>query len=231
MEQPLHRYNSELFNSEDADVVIPMLLELFPIASVVDVGCGIGTWLFSFEHYGVSDYQGLDGDHVPKDKLMVPRRRFLACDLEVPPQMGRKFDLCLSLEVAEHLHVDKADRFVNFLTSLSNIVLFSAAIPGQTGQNHYNLQWPEYWADKFNRQGYTCYDPIRPRIWRNSRVKWWYQQNMLLFVHSSLNPKLNPCTSLRRVHPDQYLKVLERLNEVKSSRRRTLWHRVKRRFL
>jgi len=225
--QSMHVYTPELFTRKAADVVAPLLLELRPAQSVVDVGCGVGTWLSSFADNGVSDYRGLDGDHVPRERLMIPEDRFTVCNLEAPIELGRRFDLCLCLEVAEHLHESAADRFISFLASLSNCIAFSAAIPGQTGQNHFNLQWPSYWAQKFEALGYHCYDPIRPRVWADERVDWWYQQNMLLFVHRSEPFPLESCVPLCRVHPTQYLKVLERFEEVVRSRRRTFWQRIK----
>jgi SAM-dependent methyltransferase len=231
MAQSIHSYDSDLFNRSDADVVVPMILDLLTVNSVVDVGCGTGTWLATFADRGVSDFLGIDGDHVPRDKLMITPERFLACDLENPPELGCRFDLCLSLEVAEHLHERSADDFVAFLASLSDTVLFSAAIPGQTGQNHYNLQWPEYWAEKFAKHEYLAYDPFRPLIWGDNRVKWWYQQNILMFSDSSKSIKLKPIMrSLRRVHPDQYLKVLNRLEDAKRSGPRTLKNWIKRWF-
>jgi len=224
-----HVYEPEHFGRQSADVVVPLLLELCRgrIGSVVDVGCGIGTWLASFADHGVEDYRGLDGVHVPRDRLMIAAEHFTACDLEAPVKPDRRFDLCLSLEVAEHLHEASADRFVRLLTSLADTVVFSAAIPGQTGQNHFNMQWPDYWAAKFAQRGYPCYDVIRPRIWGDDRVHWWYQQNMLLFIHSSVEHNLTPCDPMPRVHPAQYRKVLQRLDEVIRSRRRTPWKRLK----
>ena len=52
--------------------------------------------------------------------------------------MDRKFDLVVSLEVAEHLPSECAETFVDSLTGLGPIVLFSAAIPHQGGTNHAN---------------------------------------------------------------------------------------------
>src|SRR6056297_2828234 len=61
MGQPMHNYDPELFNRQDADIVVPMIMELFPVASIVDVGCGLGSWLAAFADCGVEDYLGLDG--------------------------------------------------------------------------------------------------------------------------------------------------------------------------
>jgi hypothetical protein len=82
--------------------------------------------------------------------------------------------------VAEHLHPDSADNLVETLTSLSSRILFSAAVPGQMGQNHLNEQWPEYWQEKFSGFGYVFHDVLRPVFWNNRQVPRWYKQNMFM---------------------------------------------------
>lgn len=57
---------------------------------------------------------------------------------------NRRFDLAMTIEVAEHLTPVRADSFVEDLTRLSDVVLFSAAIPAQGGINHVNEQWQSY---------------------------------------------------------------------------------------
>ena len=106
----------------------------------------------------------------------------LAGDLAQPLQIDRRFDLALSLEVAEHLPPECGSEFVQTLTDLSSVILFSAAIPFQGGTDHLNEQWPEYWADRFDARGYVPIDCIRRRIWRNEDVEWWYAQNLMFFV-------------------------------------------------
>ena len=63
-------------------------------------------------------------------------------DLAQPLQIDRRFDLALSLEVAEHLPPECGSEFVQTLTDLSSVILFSAAIPFQGGTDHLNEQWP-----------------------------------------------------------------------------------------
>src|SRR3984893_18523768 len=95
-----------------ADIVVPHVLSLFPVSSVLDVGCGVGGWLKEFERHGVSDYLGVDGDYVPRDFLKIPANRFRPLDLQNLTALDRRFDLACSLEVAEHLPEDSAKSFV-----------------------------------------------------------------------------------------------------------------------
>ena len=76
-------------------------------------------------------------------------------------------------------------------------VLFSAAIPLQEGIDHQNEQWPEYWAERFEREGYSVLDPLRKKIWQNKNVEFWYIQNILLYVHQGY---LEKDSGLRKVY-------------------------------
>jgi SAM-dependent methyltransferase len=162
--------------------IIPVVKQFIKPRSIVDVGCGIGTWLSEFNSAGVTDFLGIDGDYVERRQLMIEPERFQARDLEKPIPFERRFDLAVSLEVAEHLPAASADTFVESLTRLSSVILFSAAIPNQGGNHHVNEQWPEYWQQRFERRGYAVIDCLRRLIWRNRNVQWWYRQNIMFYV-------------------------------------------------
>lgn len=177
--------------------VVPLVMRLTGPSSVLDVGCGIGTWLKAFEENGVSDYTGIDGDYVDRSMLKIPSSRFQAYDLTKGFNLGRKFDLVISLEVAEHLDETAADIFIESLVKHGDVHLFSAAIPGQGGQQHVNEQWPEYWQKKFEHHGFYFHDVIRPEIWNNNKIDFWYRQNMFLIIRG----KRASSPMLSVVHP------------------------------
>ena len=110
-----------------AEVIVPVLLEVAPCDSVLDVGCGVGAWLAAFADRGVS-VTGVDRD-VPDAMLMIDPRHVLRHDLSLPLDLGRRFDLVISLEVAEHLPAAAAEVFVDSLVRHGDMILFSAAIP------------------------------------------------------------------------------------------------------
>lgn len=167
-----------------AEVVVPLVLGLVPAQSVVDIGCGDGTWLRVFRNAGINEVLGVDGEYVGDDFLQIPKQCFRAMDLKRPFSLERTFDLAISLEVAEHLPAECAASFVESLTRLAPVVMFSAAIPFQGGQHHINEQWPQRWADLFRGHGYLAIDAVRKRIWNNDAVDWWYAQNTLLFARA-----------------------------------------------
>ena len=151
------QYDSGYFKVLDAAerasaaAIVPLVIALLQPESVCDVGCARGGWLAVFKEHGVGRVLGIDGDYVERDQLKIDESEFRAADLEQGlPDVGR-FDLAVSLEVAEHLAAESAGRFVDGLATLAPAVLFSAAIPGQGGRGHVNEQWPEYWRDLFAR--------------------------------------------------------------------------------
>jgi len=224
MEPSAQEYSAEFFALQrataraSAEVVVPLVLELTRPASVVDVGCGTGTWLSVFAAHGVEDVLGIDGSYVDRASLDIPPERFLARDLTSPFELSRRFDLVVSLEVGEHLPESSAAAFVEGLTELGSIVLFSAAIPGQGGTNHVNEQWPSYWADLFLRCGYVHVDCLRLRLWHDEAVARWYAQNLLFYVArdelpgfpelARLHDPSQP-VPLHLVHPTRYIEWVE----------------------
>jgi SAM-dependent methyltransferase len=188
-----------------ANIVVPHVLSLFEVSSVADIGCGVGGWLQAFSRNGITDYLGVDGDYVPRSMLKIPTDKYLAADLATLPHLDRSFDLVCSLEVAEHLPPESAERFVAVLAGAAPVVLFSAAVPRQGGTSHLNEQWPTYWAGLFARHGLVAVDCIRPAIYQNERIEWWYRQNLLIYCRREKCPtKYQPATNpydLNRVDP------------------------------
>lgn len=86
-----------------AGVVVPLVQKLVDVKSVCDIGCGIGTWLRCWREHGVSDVLGIDGQYVNTSQLMFPLELFRPGNLRDPIICTRRFDLVMSLEVAEHL--------------------------------------------------------------------------------------------------------------------------------
>ncbi|MBO0910930.1 MAG: class I SAM-dependent methyltransferase [Acidobacteria bacterium] len=196
---------------QSASEVMPIILELARPRSMVDIGCGTGHWLGEARALGVEDILGIDGPWVDRAQLRIPDENFAARDLQAPLRLERRFDLALSLEVAEHLPASAAATFVKSLCDASEVVVFSAAIPGQGGRRHINEQWPEYWANLFQEFEYDCFDCLRPRIWQNPRVAWYYAQNCLIFAHrrKSCLPG-EPGKPLPLVHPRLWSAEIDR---------------------
>ena len=169
-------------SARSAAAVVPLIVDLLHPASVVDVGCGTGAWLAHFVELGIGDVLGLEFGDLDGGLADLDPSRIRRVDASQPFRLERTFDLVMSLEVAEHLPEESAAGFIGSLTRLGPVVLFSAAIPGQGGTGHLNEQWPGYWARHFADNGFAALDCLRGRIWSDTRIEWWYRQNLLLFV-------------------------------------------------
>jgi SAM-dependent methyltransferase len=211
-------YNAKFYREleatrQSAREILPLVFELVKPADIVDIGCGAGHWLAEAMELGVSDVLGVDGEWALKAKLQVPRDKFLEHDLRKPLKLERKFDLAISLEVAEHLPSSQAESFLSTLCEAADVVLFSAAIPGQGGRHHVNEHWPAYWATLFVEHGLECYDVLRPKVWNNEKVLWYYAQNCFLYARPGL---LRNCAStaepLALVHPRLWSAQVERMD-------------------
>lgn len=206
-----YHHDPQMHNTTAAREVVPIVMELVKPLSVIDVGCGIGTWLSVFQQAGAKEILGVDGEYVDRMLLHISEEHFVAVDLIQPFRYDKKFDLVVSLEVAEHLPESAADTLVGTLVSLGNTILFSAAIPGQGGQNHLNEQWPGYWQEKFSKHGFHFHDAIRQKIWHNPNIEWWYRQNLYLVTNRIDLPRPIE-TSLDVIHPEMMKHHMNGLN-------------------
>ena len=218
-DDPAPRYCDDFYEeagtaAERAAVeLVPMLIELMEPASVVDVGCGVGSFIDEFVRNGVSDVLGIEGPDFPADHYRGPRESLVILDLEQPAELDRRFDVALCLEVAEHLPYGRSAGLVRDLTRLADVIVFSAAIPGQGGTHHVNEQWPTFWQDHFARHGFEGYDVLRPRVWNNASIPWWYRQNVVVFARpDALERRLESAPLRSVVHPVHYDSIRARLD-------------------
>jgi SAM-dependent methyltransferase len=188
-----------------ATLVLKYLFQIFDTQkSIVDVGCGVGTWLAVAEHLGANQILGLEAPWIQNvSDMTIDKTKVMIVDLEEHWTLPGDYDLGICLEVAEHLNESSGTQLVRELTNKCNIVLFSAAVPGQGGHGHINEQWPLYWQKKFQDAQFEAIDCIRPLLWNQSNVPWWYRQNIILYA--------------RKHFADQYYEKISRSNHLRST--------------
>ena len=200
-------YNAEFYTDMEissvtsAKEIIPILINRYQPISVVDIGCGTGAFAREFIQNGVEDVVGYEGDWMRETETLLQKDKYIYVDFTNEISATRIYDLCLCLEVAEHLDYSSARTLVSTLTSFSQRVVFSAAIPRQGGNHHINEQWPEFWAELFAEKGFILeWDP-RLSIWSNSKIASCYRQNLLVFEKRENHETIIP---LALVHPEAW---------------------------
>lgn len=168
--------------------ILPDLVRTFAVESLVEVGCGQAHWTRAALDAGVRDIRAVDGAWTDPRSLLVDPSAFRVADLAQPLDLGRRYDLALCLEVAEHVAPDAADTVVDSLVGAADVVLFGAAAKNQGGFRHINEQRPSYWRDKFAARGYEAFDLVRPRAWDDPTIHYWYRQNAFVYVRRA-NPE------------------------------------------
>lgn len=173
-----HELNRSIHTVSGASEVLRIAFPAAMPGSVLDVGCGSGTWLRAAQDRGVAYLFGVDGVTLDPARLHIDKKLIRQVDLNKSLDLGRRFDLVICLEVVEHLDQSSAATIVDTLCRHGDDILFSAAAPGQAGTHHVNCQWPAYWQDLFNRNGFVCSDDLRWALWDNEAIEPWYRQNI-----------------------------------------------------
>jgi SAM-dependent methyltransferase len=184
-------YDSDFYEAIEGAVVrsagriADSILNDFKAGCVIDVGCGTGALLEALRDRGCEGF-GLEYSEAALQYCHARRLSVAKFDLERDIlNDNRTFDVAVSMEVAEHLPEMVADRYIDLLTRLSRVIVFTAAPPGQTGGDHVNLQPPSYWIAKFQQRGFEHTAELSQR-WRESwqaagDVEDWYHQNLMIF--------------------------------------------------
>lgn len=172
------------YDNESIEKIVELSFNYITPKSVIDVGCGAGKFLQLYKTKGINVF-GIEGTLNKELQYTLKENEYKIQNLNESFNCG-KYDLAICLEVAEHLKQNTDDNLIKSLTNSSNIILFSAAIPGQLGKGHINCQWPSYWKVKFEKQGFVMLDIIRKNIWFDESINWWYRQNLFLAVKKDL---------------------------------------------
>ena len=160
--------------------------EYYNPGRIVDIGCGPGTYVYSFQEIGI-DSRGYDINQVVLDKPSLTQMSMF--DLDDPSE----FIICL--EVAEHIETSLNDDIVDSLyknLKPGGTLVFSAAHPGQGGVGHINCQTKEYWLEKFESKGFKR-DVFAERDWeiytelnKNEYMGWFMINKLILKKPSEL---------------------------------------------
>jgi SAM-dependent methyltransferase len=171
--------------SQSAPAIAASIVNDLSPRTAIDVGCGTGALLTKLRDAGCRvvglEYAGAAREMCRERGLDVRPFDIARHALDY----AQMCDVAISMEVAEHLPAQVADRYVDLLARLGKTVVFTAALPGQGGTDHVNEQPHEYWIRKFQERDCALDWTLTSR-WRQSwkesgDVQSWYYNNLLVF--------------------------------------------------
>lgn len=148
------------FDAKNEAVMMAIMSVLGIPPSHLDVGSGTGAMVNIARKCG-SDAWGID---------LLPRpdwAHLIEHDLTEPIDLGRKFNLITSVEVAEHIPIQGVEVYLDTIAKHAEqgtVLVFSAAMPGQQGDGHVNCQPAEYWRAKLDARGFRWNDTLTYKI-------------------------------------------------------------------
>jgi SAM-dependent methyltransferase len=203
-----YKYNLEVYDDDFyrgnqdeglklAEWFVPLLRDTFQFQSLLDVGCGTGHYLLACQKSGVADVFGIEGSPHAFKHLLVANSLVVKHDLRQPYTFNRRWDVVLSIEVAEHIDDVDTGNYVKILCDGGDIVIITAAPLGQGGTRHINEHSREWWTEKFAVAGYGYDKESTEKLIQGSRkakaankhVTSWFEPNIMVFRRTSPSPK------------------------------------------
>jgi SAM-dependent methyltransferase len=165
------------------EVAANLILEAFQPKEVVDIGCGEGLFLNVLHQNGVN----VLGCDISEAALKVSAKDFVIfqADATKPVRFNKTFDLCICVEIAEHIPTRYSKTLVQNVTRASDTIFFTAAPPWQGGVGHINEQLPEFWIKLFEAEGYQLEEALTESLKHRMEaadVVFWLSQNLMIFT-------------------------------------------------
>ncbi len=198
-------YNKQYFNSSifgcDYLPIAEAILKQYGPKSIIEFGCGNGDLSKALANADIA-VTAIDGYATP-DFSGYDNITFYKIDLSDPIALGnflatqnQKFDVAICMEVAEHLDPDVSKALIDSLTCAADVVIFSAAVPGQDGEGHINCRSRSYWHVQFEKNNFLLKDSIRSQIRNNEKVGRWYALNTVDYISTAGNPSIKDYQNL-----------------------------------
>ena len=158
--------------------IVESTVALFNPKTVIDIGCGTGSYTREFIARGV-DCMGFDG--CP----LTPEISGGLCgilDFTYPVDIG-KFDVVFSLEVGEHIPKQYEQIFIDNLCNLTNrYIVLSWALEGTIWPGHVNCQNNDYVISEFIKRGFI-FDDESTKYIRDHVTGWGhFLSSVMVFV-------------------------------------------------
>jgi len=162
-----------------AERIAKWISSALPPGTVLDIGCGPGTYVDALHTFGIQA-RGVDIDNrvLGKEHLKYQSLFDLTADDTA--------DIVVCLEVAEHIEESQADLVAAQVAGcVKKTLIWSAAQPGQGGIGHINCQSKQYWEQKLTAQGLTRNIELETRMLEfvvQGPHMGWFRNNVMLFT-------------------------------------------------
>ena len=177
----MEKIDFDYLNTEEgpfAERLAFWIKEVLAPSSVLDAGCGPGTYVYAMRDIGVNAV-GLDTDDRVIGKPHLTQKSLM-------DMTDEKADVVVCLEVAEHIPEEFNDKIVEKIVgAVGKSLIFTAAIPGQGGVGHINCRPRQFWLEKFTAAGLKHDIDMEEHILTYARGGYhmgWFTQNLLYFV-------------------------------------------------
>lgn len=214
-------FSSSIFNYDYAAIAESIIKEYQP-KRIIDFGCGTGDLAKAFASRGIA-VEAIDGYSNP-DFSTYSNIRFTKVDLnnitstqEFLNRFDVKFDLAVSIEVAEHLNPVVSPYFIEWMTSMADVIVFSAAVPSQDGDGHINCRSRSDWYQFIKQYDFVIADTLRQHFISNPRLGLWHKLNIVDYVQRNT-------AFAKRINPDE---LVERLIAAETFAASQCFHNVK----
>jgi len=174
------RMNYNQIDNEEkpmADRLAVWVKEQLNPASLLDIGCGPGTYVDSFRAQGI-EAVGLDIDERVHGREHLTYKSLLDITDE-------QAEVVICLEVAEHIEPELEDQVVAKVAgAVGRTLIWTAAAVGQGGIGHINCKHKQEWADKLTAAGLVR--NVEREIALRTYIKQgyqmgWFSNNLLVF--------------------------------------------------
>jgi cyclopropane fatty-acyl-phospholipid synthase-like methyltransferase len=169
-------------------------IDAYKPTSVVDFGCGIGSYLESCYNKGIKNIAGYDigGEYAQKytPDFLYPFIEY--CDCTKPIKTQQKYECVISFETIEHIEPSGTNVFIENLVNATDFdkgrILFTGAPPEQEGCGHINCRDKQEWIEIFAEQDFTVDQHLTELVkdaWTGLNVGCppYIINNLLIFKH------------------------------------------------
>jgi hypothetical protein len=158
-------------------------LKTYKDKTIIDFGCGMGTYLDYFHKNGFNHLIGLEGDPVKTDYEFKIITQNLAHEFNL-----NKKGVVISLEVGEHIPQHYQNVFLdNLERHCEDLLIMSWAVRGQGGFGHFNELNNDEIIPEIEKRGFKLLEEDTKLIRECIKTNCFYFQNTLLIFKKTKN--------------------------------------------